>query len=144
MALLAVGVIIASCGPNEQSPPATSNPFESTTTTLAQATTTTTDAIATTTTRAHVTTTTVRGIDVEIAGGEVMGPATFEVALREPVDIWILSDVDDEIHVHGYDLRFDLVAGEPLNLSFEADVPGIFEVETHGRRGPLFEIEVTG
>ena len=144
MALLAFVVIIVSCVSNDQSPTATSSPVESTTTTLAQATTTTTDTIVTTTTRAGVTTTTALGIDVEITGGEVVGPATFEFALGEPVDIWILSDGDDEIHVHGYDLRFDLIAGDPLTLSFEADVPGIFEVEAHGRRGPLFDIEVTG
>lgn len=112
------------------------------------ASTSTTGAPATTTSAAHTTTsvpatvTTTSGIDVEFSGGTVSGPDVFEVDLGETVDIWVLSDVDDEMHVHGYDLFFEPEAGVPFNLTFVADVPGIFEVEVHTGHTRLFEIEV--
>lgn len=81
---------------------------------------------------------------MEFVDGEVIGPDVFEVKLGETVDIWIRSDVDDEVHVHGYDLISNLRAAEPLHLSFVADVPGIFEVEVHTRHTVLFEVEVSG
>lgn len=81
---------------------------------------------------------------MELVEGDVIGPDVLEVELGESVDIWIRSDVDDEVHVHGYDLVYDLEAGEPLHLSFVADVPGIFEVEVHTGHTILFELQVSG
>jgi hypothetical protein len=143
MILLAMAVTVSSCGGNEPNASTTSTPPMDTTTTSEDVTSTTTPSLETTSSIV-ATTTTLSAFDIEISGDEVLGPATFEVALGESVDIWILSDIDDELHVHGYDLRFDLAAGTPFNLTFEANVPGIFEVETHARQEPLFEIEVTG
>lgn len=141
---LAVMVIVVSCQSDEPALTTTSSrPREEATSTLGDTTTTSSPSPATTKSP-EVTTTTRVQIDVEIAGGEAEGLETFEVTLGETVDIWILSDVDDEIHVHGYDLRFDLAAGTPFQLSFVADVPGVFEVEAHGLHATLFEIEVTG
>jgi hypothetical protein len=138
----ALAVIVISCGtaePSETSGTITETTAEVTTTTEAAATSTTG---ALTTTSAPATTTS--DIDVEIVGGEVAGPDSFEFDLGDRVDIRILSDSDDEIHVHGYDLTFDLDAGVPLDLSFDADVPGLFEVEIHTGHTLLFEIEVRG
>jgi len=39
------------------------------------------------------------------------------------------SDVSDEIHVHGYDLVAAVSSGGIGELQFNADIPGIFEVE---------------
>ena len=142
--VLAVLVTVVACRSDDPSLTTTSSLLQRATTTTLDDTSTTTNPSATTTTSPEITTTTGAEIDVEIAGGEVEGPDTFEVRLGETVDIWVLSDVDDEVHVHGYDLRFDLAAGAPFQLSFEADVPGVFEVETHGLQEPLFQIEVTG
>jgi hypothetical protein len=144
MLLVAVMLIAVACDSVEPSPATTTSLADQTTTTVPEVPTTTVDSVTTTSAPETTTTTTGLEIDVETAGGETEGPDVFEVTLGETVDIWILSDVDDEIHVHGYDLRFDLKAGVPFNLSFEADVPGVFEVETHERAQPLFEIEVTG
>jgi len=141
--LLAVVVTVTACGSDVPLTTTTDRPPEDTTTTVRDVPTPTASP-ATTTSSPEITTTIGLEVDVEIAGGEVEGPEIFKVTLGEIVDIWILSDVDDEIHVHGYDLRFDLDAAAPFNLTFEADVPGIFEVETHDLQQPLFEIEVTG
>jgi hypothetical protein len=78
-----------------------------------------------------------------VDGGQVEGPDLFEFALGDQVEITVLTDVADEIHVHGYDLRYDAEPGVPVEISFEADAPGIFEVELEASHLPLFEIQVT-
>ncbi|HUG33035.1 MAG TPA: hypothetical protein VMM14_09115 [Acidimicrobiia bacterium] len=80
---------------------------------------------------------------IEISNDTAEGPDVVRVALGETVEV-VLADVDDEIHVHGYDLFFELRAGVPYQLTFTADVPGIFEVETHDTRVHLFDVEVSG
>jgi len=133
-------LLVAACGGSETSTTTTSTTSISTTTIEAPATTTTT---AATTSTVAETTTTGPEIDVTFAGGQVVGPATISVGVGEPASVWVLSDVDAEIHVHGYDLRFEATAGVPIEVAFTADVPGIFEVEVEETSTPLFEIEVT-
>jgi len=146
VAMVLIGTMAVGCGGDRSEPTTTSTTVTSATTTGLRAITTPpmTD---TTTPRATTVppTSTVRApIDVEFVDGVVSGPDVFEVGLGETVAIWILSDVDDEIHVHGYDRVFDLEAGVPLRLGFVADLPGIFEVEVHAGHTHLFEIRVTG
>lgn len=116
----------------------------SSSTTLSTTTTTigdTTSTIITTTTAG--TTTTSQEIDVFYEGGQVVGPGRIAVPTGSEVSVWVLSDTDDEVHVHGYDLLFPLKAGVPLEIAFTADVPGIFEVELESSHTPLFELEVS-
>ncbi|HLF61164.1 MAG TPA: hypothetical protein VI980_08305 [Acidimicrobiia bacterium] len=120
-----------------------------TTTELPAATSMTTAPTETTSTQAVIThtspdsTTTVPSPDVTVAGGVVDGPDLFEYALGDQVKITVVTDVADEIHVHGYDLRYDAEPGVPVEISFEADAQGIFEVELETTRLPLFELRVT-
>jgi len=44
----------------------------------------------------------------------------------------IRSDVDEEVHVHGFDVYADLEAGRKRELDFPAAFEGVFEVELHG------------
>lgn len=97
-----------------------------------------------TTKSADTTPTTITVTPIEITHGSIDGPGVFEVGLGETVDIWVVSDIDDELHVHGYDLFFEVEARVPLNLSFVADVPGVFEVEVHSIHAHVFEIRVVG
>jgi heme/copper-type cytochrome/quinol oxidase subunit 2 len=116
-------------------------PATTTTTTVAA---TTTSSPPTSTTAPANTTTTERDIDIEIRGGEVSGTDRFRFDRGQTVQITVLSDTVYEVHVHGYDLRYDLEPGEPHTIEFTADVPGIFEVETHPDHLILFDIEVGG
>ena len=52
-----------------------------------------------------------------------------EVTLGDLVEIRVESDTEDEIHLHGYDVLIDVVAGEVSTLQFAANIPGTFEVE---------------
>jgi hypothetical protein len=140
-------LVVAACGGGEdEAATATSGPGPSTTTSSEATTTlppTTTTASLPPTTRA-ITTTTTQPIDVTFEGGVVTGPERVTAAIGDQVSIWALSDVDAEIHVHGYDFFFDATAGVPVEVALTADVPGIFEVEVEGSHTLLFELEVTG
>lgn len=131
-------MIIVACG---NGPSTTSTAETSTTSTTVPETTST--AAATTSTAAAETTSTTSEIDVTVVGGQVEGPDLFEFALGDQVEITVLTDVADEIHIHGYDLRYDAEPGVPVEISFEAEAPGIFEVELEASHLPLFDLEVT-
>lgn len=135
---------LAACG-SEEPEAITPTSFASTSTTTTPApASTVTETSATSTAVVDATSATVQRMDVEFSGGAVSGPDVIQVDLGETVDVWVVSDVDDQMHVHGYDLLIDLVAGEPFHLSFLADVPGIFEVEVHTGHTVLFELRVEG
>jgi hypothetical protein len=139
--LLGVLLAIAACSGGAGTTTTTS-----TTSTLPIVTTTTqavTSTTVPTTTTLAVTTTTAVPIDVNVQTGEVAGPERFSFAIGEQVSVWVLSDIDDEIHVHGYDRYFEAIAGVPVEVALTADVPGIFEVELESSHIPLFELEVT-
>ena len=99
---------------------------------------------ATTVADSPTTTAVPAGIVVEIRQGAVVGPDRIEVTQGETVTFTVLSDVADHVHVHGYDLFFELVPFEALQVSFEASVQGQFEVELESTHLRLFVIEVTG
>ena len=101
-------VALAACSPSSDTTTTAS------TTTIAETTTssaTPTTTLAPTTTTAAETTTTVVEVDVAVTGGVVDGPDRFEVEMGGVVEITVLADVADEIHVHGFDLTFPV---EPL------------------------------
>ena len=78
-----------------------------------------------------------------VTAGVVDGPDRFEVVMGEVVEITVLTDVADEVHVHGYDLTFPTEPGVPTLVTFTADAQGIFEVELEAAEIPLFELVVT-
>ena len=64
------------------------------------------------------------------------------VPLGSTLVITIVSDTEDEVHIHGYDLFEHLHPGQEAIIEFEADVPGIFEVEMETSKKLLVEIQV--
>jgi hypothetical protein len=66
--------------------------------------------------------------------------ATIERGQR--VTLIVSADVADEVHVHGYDLMADVAPGSPARISFEASVPGRFEVELETRAIQIEELRV--
>ncbi len=125
----------------------TTVPLEAVTTTTAPDAAATSTTVVTTTTAPPVTTTTMDPgalIEVEFSAGDIIGSGRFEVPLGETVTIRVTSDVAEEIHVHGYDLTLELVAGTTGELTFVADIPGVFEVELERSHLPLFDLEVGG
>jgi hypothetical protein len=65
----------------------------------------------------------------------------------DTVFIIVDSDESAEIHVHGYDREAEVEAGQKSQLSFTADLEGVFEVELHlhetGEEVQVGELTVT-
>jgi plastocyanin len=82
-------------------------------------------------------------IEVEVAGGQVSGDTgRVPVTAGEQVTLVITSDVADEVHVHGYDLEAELSPGQPAEITFDATIPGVFEVELHEAGTQLLSLQV--
>ena len=65
------------------------------------------------------------------------------VALGEQVTVTVTGDRPDEVHLHGYDVTADLVPGTPAELTFDATVPGVFELELHEAGTVLLTLQVS-
>lgn len=82
-------------------------------------------------------------IEATYAGGKVTTASPrVELSLGEEVVLRVTSDVDEEIHVHGYDLYEDIPAGGTGEVSFTADLPGAYEVELQQAGRPLVQLRV--
>ena len=137
--LTGIVLLVVACDGGDASTTTSTTTTISTTTT--EPTTTTTTTATTTSTIAETTTT--KAIDITVEAGVVAGPRTVSVAVGDQVSVWVLSDVDAEIHVHAYDVFFEAPAGVPTEVALTADVQGIFEVELEETHTPLFALEVT-
>ena len=131
-ALLSLGLVVG-CGSSGSGPTASPTPPVSTTAPPTQAPSTTP-----TPTPAY---------DVVITVTYKSGRASGDTGLQkvkkgQRVAIVVTSDVADEIHLHTYDIKKDVLAGGTATLAFTATIPGRFEceLESHGVR--LTRIEV--
>ena len=80
---------------------------------------------------------------VQVAGGKVTGDTgRVPVPVGDHVTLTITSDVADEVHVHGYDLTTALTPGAPAELTIDATIPGVFEVELHEAGTVLLSLQV--
>ena len=75
-------------------------------------------------------------------GRLVAGPAVTKIKQGDHVTLRVTSDSNDELHLHGYDLHLNLIAGQPAQLSFTADHSGRFEYELHHAHSDLGAFEV--
>jgi hypothetical protein len=124
-------------------------------TTAAAGTTAATDTTVDTT---AATTETETETDGPATTGETAQPAAFAVAIRagtvagglqrwtvaqgERVRIVVRSDVEDSVHLHGYDLERPVAPGAPAILAFEARLAGRFELEAHHGGGQIAQLDV--
>ena len=77
------------------------------------------------------------------SGRPVDGIRKIEVSRGDRVRFTVSSDVADEIHVHGYDLKRDVPAGGSVAFNFPASVDGVFEIELEGRKQQIAELRVS-
>ncbi|MFI6387934.1 hypothetical protein ACIBHY_00790 [Nonomuraea sp. NPDC050547] len=82
-------------------------------------------------------------VPIAIAQGKVSPPSGWvEIRKGQRVAITVTSDVSDEVHVHGYDVEAELLAGKAVTVRFTADVAGVFQVETHENKLVLTQLAV--
>jgi hypothetical protein len=54
----------------------------------------------------------------------------------------VRSTTDEEVHVHGYDLKKDVRAGQTINFAFKADINGIFVIEFEKSATTIAQLKV--
>jgi hypothetical protein len=82
-------------------------------------------------------------IDVTVTGGKSMSPSTWTAHQNDLVIINITSDSTGEVHLHGYDIAFDLTKNNPWTKSFTADKTGDFPIEWETTNTPLGDFKVS-
>lgn len=78
-----------------------------------------------------------------VTGGQVEGPAQVPVSAGQEVVFTVTADTADEVHVHGYDVTVPVEPGRAATVRFQADIPGVFEVELEASHLPLTQLRVT-
>jgi hypothetical protein len=79
---------------------------------------------------------------IHLKGGEpVGGIQDLEVTAGDPVRFRVTSDIEGEVHVHGYDYEKPIKAGGSVSFDFPAKLEGVFEIELHHGGG---ENEIAG
>jgi hypothetical protein len=80
-------------------------------------------------------------VRIVVRGGEpVGGIRNVTVSKGRQVVLIVDSDVADEVHLHGYNLKRDVEPGTPTRLPFRATINGTVEVELEQRGVPLARI----
>jgi hypothetical protein len=80
---------------------------------------------------------------IEIKGGQpVGGVAELEYKTGDQIQFTVESDVDENIHLHGYDIEQPVAAGGKTTFDLEASIEGVFEVELEEAVVPIAEITV--
>lgn len=82
-------------------------------------------------------------VTVAVTDGKVTPkPRRVKIPLGSAVELQVTSDIDDEVHVHGFDVEQPLVAGVTTTIQLQADEKGLYEVETHETGLELLQLEV--
>jgi hypothetical protein len=131
LALFGSGLLLASCGGDDEAD-------------------TTTETTGTTTTETQPTTVTDPTPDegptvvtiVVVNGAPKGGIVRETVDKGDRVVLVVRSDVTDHVHLHGYDIMRDVAPGSPARLRFRATIPGRFEVELEDRGVQIADITV--
>lgn len=71
-----------------------------------------------------------RDLEVEVRDG-AMEPEELSVGEGDEVNLRVTTDEEIEFHLHGYDIERQVEPGDTVEVSFEADVTGRFEIEDH-------------
>jgi hypothetical protein len=80
---------------------------------------------------------------VRVRGGKpVDGIVRAQARKGDPVVVIVGSDVADEVHIHGYDLKGDVAPGKPVRIRFDATLTGRFEIELENRGEQIAQLTV--
>ena len=81
--------------------------------------------------------------DVTVTDGKTMQPSELKVNQNDTVTINITSNIDGEVHLHGYDIAFDTKAGQVVSHTFKATISGgPFDIEWESTSAHLGDLIV--
>ena len=84
-----------------------------------------------------------RTIDVRVTGGHADGGVKVVRLVRDDeVVLRVTADKDDELHLHGYNLRAQVKPDVPAVLRFVATKTGRFGAELHGAGADVVVFEI--
>jgi hypothetical protein len=69
-------------------------------------------------------------------------PRTLRFTQGDRIRFRVRAQQADEVHVHGYDLKKDIEAGQTVTFSFPASITGIFEIELENAGEQLGSLRV--
>lgn len=81
-------------------------------------------------------------LDAQITGTK-MTPDHFSAHLNDEVALTITADKAEEIHLHGYDYKFEMKPGEKQTKTFKADKSGHFTIEIEDSSTELGSLDVS-
>jgi ABC-type glycerol-3-phosphate transport system substrate-binding protein len=69
-------------------------------------------------------------ISIKYVDGKLSGDTgTVRIEQGAQVRLMVRADIEDEVHLHGYDLAAEVAPGHPARIDFEADDAGKFIAE---------------
>lgn len=81
--------------------------------------------------------------DVTVTGATKMTPDTLHAKQGDTVTINVKSDQDGEVHLHIYDIPFEVKAGQTVTHTFTADKTGTCLMEWEDTSAPLGNLVVS-
>ena len=81
--------------------------------------------------------------NVTVTGARSMTPPELKASQNDTVTINMSSDTTGEVHLHGYDIAFDCVAGQVVSHTFKATISGgPFDMEWESTAAHLGDLVV--
>lgn len=85
----------------------------------------------------------IRQIDITVTGKKVNPPpAMVNLAVGESLAITVMSDHDNTLHAHGFDIEQVVKAGQRLHVTAKGSKPGVYDVELHDPELRLLQVAV--
>jgi heme/copper-type cytochrome/quinol oxidase subunit 2 len=140
--VLAAVVLFLALRPGDEEPTRSATTTSETTTSTGTGTGTETETETETNTTTTAETPSAVRIRIQARGDGSGSIRRVTIEQGQRVTLIVSADVADEVHVHGYDLMADVAPGSPARISFEASVPGRFEVELESRALQIAELRV--
>lgn len=80
---------------------------------------------------------------IRVRDGKPVGGITkLDYTKGDQIRIKVVSDVADEVHLHGYDIGKDVKAGGSVTFDLPASLEGVFEIELESRKEQIAEVRV--
>lgn len=74
----------------------------------------------------------VQRIEIRIENRQVLGDQVIRIDQGQTVRLLWMTDEAAELHIHGYDIRFEIAPDVPAEIAFTAHATGRFAVTSHG------------
>ena len=82
-------------------------------------------------------------INVTVTGAKTMSPSELKATQNDKVTINVTSDQEGEVHLHIYDIAFEVKPGETTSHTFTADKTCTCEIEWEETSTPLGTLTVS-